>query len=134
LLDHFQARDYLRQEKDSLSIDFNDAPDKDNIWGAYNAEFCDKAIQTFSHLADATAVFKDIAIAGFINKMKSKPGLKKTILDFLDHENDIQTRQSIFLDEFFSAVRAWQHAPQSYFIRVCETSPYAFLKRPVPEV
>jgi hypothetical protein len=134
LIDGFQIISCLKQEKDLLSIDFNDASDRDNIWGAYNAEFCEKAIQTFSEFADATKVFKDITIFGFINKMKSKPGLKKSILDFLDHENEIQTRQSIFLDEFFSAVRIWQNDPQSFLIKVCETSPFAFLKRPVPEV
>jgi hypothetical protein len=134
LLDRFQIKGYLRQEGGLLSIKFNDASDRDHIWGTYNAEFCEKAIQTFSDFANATKVFKDIAIFGFIDKMKSKPGLKKSILDFLDHENEIQTRQSIFLDDFFSAVRAWQTAPQSFLIKVCETSPFAFLKRPFPEV
>lgn len=134
LLERFQVSGYFRQKEDSLSIDFNEASDRDDIWDAYHAEFCEKVIQTFSDFADGTKAFKDIAILGFINRMKSKPGIKKSILDFLDHENDIQTRQSALLDDFFKAIRIPKNARRRYLIKIYETSPFAFLKRPFPEI
>ena len=134
LMDQYDARNVITQDGSVIGFDFKQSPHRDAIASLYNDEFCVKAMETISHLTAATVAFKEMGLDIFFNDIQSKPALKKSISDFINHERDIQRRQSRLLNDFHKKVLTRHHAPNIYKISVCEISPFAFLAEPFPVV
>jgi len=134
LMDNYDAINFIMQDGSVIGFDFQQSPHRNTIASLYNDEFCVKAMEIISHLTAATVALKKMDLDIFFNDIQSKPALKKSISDFINHERDIQRRQSRLLNDFHKKVLTRHHARDLYMISACETSPFAFLAEPFPVV
>lgn len=134
LNDVLDVKRNLIQDGSLYLIDFRDSHDKDLLVARYRDEFCAKTVPIVGHLTSATVAFKDMELEDFFNDVESRPALKHSVSDFIEHEREIQLRQSRLFQSFNQSVIEWQSARDLYEVKVCESSPIAFLKQPFPPV
>jgi hypothetical protein len=133
LTEAYDAGNYVAQDGSLFGIDFTKSPHRKSVLSLYD-DFCVKALEIISPLTIATVAIKDMGLGAFFNDIKSRSALKKSISDFIDHERNIQGRQSRLLNDFHKKVLTRHHARDLYMINACETSPFAFLAEPFPVV
>ena len=134
LMDRIGETPILGDDKGLIFIDLNQASDKHKLADIYRREFCDRALEIIDHLTAAHIALKDMDLTSFFDEVESLQGSNPRIVDFIAHERELFYRQSAMINSFHKALLTWYGTKNSYSVIICDASPFAFLKKPFPEV
>jgi hypothetical protein len=100
-----------------------------------NNFYIDNFVSESSRLAisnDITLLFSNLDLYGFLNKKRDESDLKQSIRKFIDHEINIQNKESELRKSFVNAAGIKINTAEINTINLCDTSAFTFLEYPLP--
>ncbi len=118
--------------ENTLLIDFSQSEKKNLITGIYLETFCKKAPTIIQ--SGTRDLLYDLDLFGFLYAAQEKENQAPSILEFINNELTVCSRESELLDNFDFNVHGKINAETFNEIPVCSTAPFYYLENPFPLV
>jgi hypothetical protein len=129
-----QASRGLKIDKHEILLDLSNNDAADRISATYLDLFVKKAVSRMEKIFNATGAMRDMDALGFLKEKEEDPNLKPSIKEFIDHARDSYLRKQTLMKDFSRALATAANQRGLSYIRICDPSPFAFLKSPFPAV
>jgi hypothetical protein len=123
----------LKREKNGILLDLRSWSNATEIFATYRNLFVKKATSRIEGIVIATRAFDDMKPLAFLTQKAREPNLKVSIKEFIDHARDLYLRKKELVGHFSRSLAVADQRAFPY-IRICDSSPFAFLKSPFPLV
>jgi hypothetical protein len=124
----------LKIDKHEILLDLSSNDAADRISATYLDLFVKRAASRMEKIFNATGAMRDMDALGFLKEKEEESNLKPSIKEFIDHARDSYSRKQTLMKDFSRSLAAAANQRGLSYIRICDPSPFAFLKSPFPVV